>query len=57
MQPALAIAPQRVLVGALAASLTLVRARWDAPSSIMHNGFTPDPALIQFDPREKRFTF
>jgi len=43
--------------GAAIVTQVFLRVLWDTPGSILHDGFTPDPALIRIDPRKKRFTF
>jgi hypothetical protein len=44
-------------VGRAIVAQTFLRVLADDPHSILHNGFKPDPALIQIDPQRKRFTF
>jgi hypothetical protein len=44
-------------VGRAIVAQTFLRVLADDPHSILHNGFKPDPALIQIDPHKKRFTF
>jgi hypothetical protein len=44
-------------VGRAIVAQTFLRVLADDPHSILHNGFEPDPALIQIDPQRKRFTF
>jgi len=44
-------------VGAGIVAQTFIRVLWDTPNSILHNGFTPDPALVRIRPESPAFSF
>lgn len=44
-------------VGSAVVTQVFLRVMWDTPSSILHDGFTPDPRLIQIDPHKRLFSF
>jgi hypothetical protein len=44
-------------VGAGIIAQTFIRVLWDTPGSILHNGFTPNPALVRIKPESPTFSF
>jgi hypothetical protein len=44
-------------VGGGIVAQTFIRVLWDTPNSILHNGFTPDPALVKIRPESPAFSF
>jgi len=44
-------------VGKAIVAQTFIRVMWDTPNSILHNGFTPNPALTPLAPETPKFSF
>jgi hypothetical protein len=44
-------------VGGSIVAQTFLRALWDAPNSILHTNFRPDPSLVKLAPETPKFSF